>query len=78
MNFVFHPEAETEFNETTEYYGRVELGLGLVLLLKFIPTTQRSVPLPKAWSTPKPDTNSTNIHLTYLIIIRCQTFRSLD
>ncbi len=28
MSFVFHPEAEIEFNAAIDYYERIELGLG--------------------------------------------------
>ena len=50
MNFEFHPDAETEFNEAIDYYEGIELGLGYDFALEVYSTIQRSVSLPKAWS----------------------------
>jgi len=50
MSFVFHPEAETEFNEAIDYYEKIELGLGYDFAIEVYNTIQRSVSFPKAWS----------------------------
>ena len=50
MNFVFHPEAEEEFNKAIEYYEEIERGLGYDFALEVYSTIQRSVDFPKAWT----------------------------
>ncbi len=50
MSFVFHPEAETEFNEAIDYYEGIELGLGYDFAIEVYNTIQRSASFPKAWS----------------------------
>ena len=50
MNFEFHPEAETEFNEAIDYYEGIELGLGYDFAIEVYNTIQRSASFPKAWS----------------------------
>ena len=55
MSFVFHPEAETEFNEAIDYYERIERGLGYDFAIEVYNTIQHSVSFPKAWSVNEGD-----------------------
>lgn len=50
MNFSFHPEAETEFNEAIDYYEDIEPGLGYDFALEDYSTIQRAADFPKAWA----------------------------
>lgn len=50
MNFSFHPEAETEFNEAIDYYEDIEPGFGYDFALEVYSAIKRSVDFPKAWA----------------------------
>ena len=50
MSFIFHPEAEIEFNEAIDYYEKIELGLGYDFAIEVHNTVQRSASFPQAWS----------------------------
>lgn len=49
MNFWFHPEAETEFNEAIDYYESIDPGLGYDFAWEVYSAINRSVEFPKAW-----------------------------
>ena len=49
MTFLFHPEAEAEFNRAIDYYEEVEPALGFDFAIEVQSAIQRSVTLPKAW-----------------------------
>ena len=49
MSFAFHPEAEAEFHQATEYYEEIEPELGYDFAIEVYSTIQRSVALPKTW-----------------------------
>lgn len=49
MNFMFHPEAEKEFNEAIDHYEEIESGLGYDFALEVHSAINRSVNFPKAW-----------------------------
>lgn len=49
MNYSFHPEAETEFLESIEYYAFEDEELGLEFSLEIFATIQRIVYFPVAW-----------------------------
>ena len=49
MTFVFHPEAEAEFNKAIDYYEEVEPGLGFDFAVEVHSAIRRSVAFPKAW-----------------------------
>ncbi len=49
MNFVFHPEAETEFNQSIQYYEEITPRLGYDFAMEVYATIQRSIALPKSW-----------------------------
>lgn len=49
MSFLFHPEAEAEFNEFIDYYEEMEPGLGYDFALEVYSTIKRSIEFPKAW-----------------------------
>ena len=49
MNFSFHPEAETELQEATEYYESQRTGLGLDFAAEINWTIQNILEFPSAW-----------------------------
>jgi hypothetical protein len=49
MNFSFHPEAETEFNLSIDYYEDCAEGLGMDFAVEVYSTIQRIIEHPKAW-----------------------------
>jgi hypothetical protein len=49
VTFLFHPEAEAEFNRAIDYYEEVEPGLGFDFAIEVQLAIQRSVTFPKAW-----------------------------
>ncbi len=49
MTFLFHPEAEAEFNQAIDYYQEIDPGLGFDFAIEVYPTIQRSVAFPNAW-----------------------------
>jgi hypothetical protein len=49
VTFLFHPEAEAEFNRAIDYYEEVEPGLGFDFAIEVQSAIQRSVTFPKAW-----------------------------
>jgi plasmid stabilization system protein ParE len=49
MNFVFHPEAEAEFNKTIDYYEEVEPELGFDFAGEVYAAIKRATSFPKAW-----------------------------
>ncbi len=55
MNFTFHSEAETEFNDAIDYYEKIESGLGYDFAIEVHSAIQRAVSFPKAWPTVKGD-----------------------
>jgi len=49
MNFLFHPEAETEFLATIDWYKARSSGLGADFSAEIHAAIQRAVALPLAW-----------------------------
>jgi hypothetical protein len=49
MNFTFHSEAETEFNQAIEHYEQCENGLGYDFALEVYSTIERILAYPKSW-----------------------------
>lgn len=49
MTFIFHPEAEAEFNETIDYYEDHELGLGYDFSIEVRAAIQNIISYPAAW-----------------------------
>ncbi len=49
MNYLFHPEAEEEFNMAVEYYEKCKVGLGLEFANEVYRTIQRILRFPAAW-----------------------------
>ncbi len=49
MNFFFHPEAQTEFNETVAYYEECEPGLGEDFVSEVYAAIQNILAFPEAW-----------------------------
>ncbi|MFK5881035.1 MAG: type II toxin-antitoxin system RelE/ParE family toxin [Sulfurospirillum sp.] len=49
MNYLFHPEAEKEFNATIDYYEECKTGLGLEFANEVYRTIQRILKFPTAW-----------------------------
>jgi len=50
MNFVFHPEAQTELEQAIEYYESCQVGLGTEFLEEVYATIQRIIAFPEAWT----------------------------
>lgn len=63
MNYIFHPEAEQEFEQAIEYYESCQQGLGLDFAIEVRATVNRVVSFPNAWPSLEDD------------IRRCQTYR---
>ena len=49
MTILFHPEAETEFNEAISYYDAIEVELGDDFTGEVYSAIERIVAFPKAW-----------------------------
>jgi len=49
MNYWFHPDAESEFNQAIDYYEAIETGLGYDFAIEVYATIQRSLTYPNAW-----------------------------
>lgn len=49
MSFLFHPEAEIEFNEAISYYEEIEHGLGYDFAIEIYACIKRCESFPKAW-----------------------------
>lgn len=49
MSFIFHPDAEKEFNEAIDYYENVSPELGYNFALEVYAAIQRAIVYPKAW-----------------------------
>lgn len=49
MNFSFHPEAQSELNNSIEYYESCQNGLGYDFALEVSLTIKRILLYPKAW-----------------------------
>ena len=49
MTFSFHPEAETEFYKSIDYYENCESGLGYDFSMEIYSTIQKIFDYPKAW-----------------------------
>lgn len=63
MRYVFHPEAEVEFDAAIDYYEDREPGLGYDFAVEVHSTLENILSFPKAWPILKDD------------IRRCQTRR---
>ena len=50
VTFLFHPEAEEEFNTAIDYYEEIEPGLGYDFALEVYSSIKRSIEFPKAWA----------------------------
>jgi hypothetical protein len=50
MKFSFHPEADTEFFKSIEYYEQCELGLGYDSSVEVFSAIQTILKYPTAWS----------------------------
>ena len=49
MNFTFHPEAESEFNDSIEYYKDIEPILGFDFATEIYSSIKLIISFPKAW-----------------------------
>ena len=49
MTYLFHPEAEEEFNIAIDYYEKCKAGLGLEFANEVYKTIQRILNFPAAW-----------------------------
>ena len=49
MTFSFHPEAESEFRESIEYYEERERGHGYDISIEVLAAIQNIVTYPTAW-----------------------------
>ncbi|WP_148862720.1 type II toxin-antitoxin system RelE/ParE family toxin [Marinobacter fonticola] len=50
MDYTFHPAAEAELNEATDYYESIQPGLGMGLAEEVEKAIIRAVKFPQAWS----------------------------
>nr|MDO8084986.1 type II toxin-antitoxin system RelE/ParE family toxin [Candidatus Sigynarchaeum springense]MDO8115505.1 type II toxin-antitoxin system RelE/ParE family toxin [Candidatus Sigynarchaeota archaeon] len=50
MNYRFHPEAESEFNDSVAYYEAQKTGLGIEFSEQVFSTIQRILRFPLAWT----------------------------
>jgi hypothetical protein len=49
MSFIFHLEAEKEFNEAIDYYESIDIGLGYDFATEIYTAIQRATAFPKTW-----------------------------
>jgi len=49
MKYLFHPEAEAEFNQSIDYYEDCADGLGYDFAVEVYSAIERIVAYPKAW-----------------------------
>ena len=49
MNYRFHPKAETELNNSIDYYEECKINLGLEFANEVYRTIQRVLDFPNAW-----------------------------
>ncbi len=49
MTFLFHPDAELEFNQSIDYYENIRAGLGHDFAVEAYLTIQRIIEYPEAW-----------------------------
>jgi plasmid stabilization system protein ParE len=49
VRYSFHPEAEAEFVQATEYYEECEAGLGYDFAVEVYSAIERTMAYPKAW-----------------------------
>jgi hypothetical protein len=49
VDFVFHPDAELEFNESIDYYESCSTGLGYDFSLEVLSPIEAIIPQPLAW-----------------------------
>jgi toxin ParE1/3/4 len=49
VDFVFHPDAELEFNESIDYYESCSTGLGYDFSLEVLSSIVAIIPQPLAW-----------------------------
>jgi hypothetical protein len=49
MNYFFHPDAESEFNKSIDYYNQCRQGLGYEFALEVHSTIDRILYFPEAW-----------------------------
>jgi hypothetical protein len=50
MKFYFHPQANTELDETVQYYENCQIGLGLEFAGEIYAAIRRIIEYPDAWS----------------------------
>ena len=50
MKYIFHPDAESEFQEAIDFYEDRQYGLGYDFSLEIYSAIQRIVENPKAWT----------------------------
>ena len=50
MRFLFHPQADDEFDQAVRYYENCQLGLGLEFAEEVYATVARISEYPEAWS----------------------------
>lgn len=62
MNFVFHPEAEAEFQFAIDYYEEVEPGLGYDFALEVLDAIHRAIDIPLAWTELTPYIRRSLVH----------------
>lgn len=62
MSYVFHPEAEVEFNEAIEWYEARESGLGLDFAAQVYAAIQRALAFPLAWQEMGDDIRRALVH----------------
>jgi len=48
MNFIFHPSAKKELEQTVAYYEKCQIGLGYEFLEEIYSTVQRILNFPNA------------------------------
>ena len=50
MSFYFHPDAETELQESINYYEEIRAGLGYDFAIEIYSAIQRAESMPKSWT----------------------------
>ena len=62
MKFIFHPDAEAEFQNSIEYYEERQENLGYDFAFEVHCAIQRAVDFPESWPTIKDEVRRSLVH----------------
>jgi len=69
MKYLFHPEAEIEFNISIDYYEKCQINLGLEFANEVYVTIQRILDYPNAWQPLDNDIRNSQVSNSYHLVV---------